>query len=1085
MLIVITSVVLVTLPSASVIYAFTKNKVLANEANTLVAETRTIVASHSRNLEDAEPSLKALAYQLGKSLASPPQAGEAAEFGQLVQHDPDHAWRSQRRSFDGTREAGMFLPPDAPLDAAQKTLHLRSKRIMDVFGGSVVAPFSNVWLLTHGKTEIIFDHGVPDFALIMAADTDYTGTLWMTLGDPAVNAGRGVRWTPPLFDPVPKSWMVSAVLPVDVNGRWIGTIGHDIYLNNVFPTLFERAQRYKGEQHFLLDDQGNFIQAGPWQKELEAKPENYKPDLSREPELSSLIASKLDAEPRAFAQEVSLQGRKYLAIGMIMQPVGWHYFRLLPVDEILAPMRQLFFLLVAMVLASGLLIGFSIEMAVKRNIIVRLQTLAGAVRRYGMGELDARSKIAGDDEIAKTSREFNAMADHLKATLDAIPDLLFDVDLNGRYYEAHSPQQELLAAPREELIGRTVAEVLPADAAELVMAALREAYQTGRSHGKQFELKVPQGSLWFELSVARKSGSNDPVPRFIVLSRDITQRKLAEADLKVAATSFESQEGMMITDANNRILRVNQAFSAITGYSNEEVVGLSPHLLSSDHHDENFYDAMWESIRQTGGWEGEVWNKRKNGEIYPEYLTITAVLDAAGHVTNYVAAFDDITERKAAIEAIKNLAFYDPLTKLPNRRLLLDRLQQSLASSARSRRQGALLFIDLDNFKTLNDTLGHDIGDLLLQQVALRLTGSVREGDTVARLGGDEFVVILEDLSEQLVDAAAQAETIGDKILAALNQPYQLAGNEYRNTPSVGATLFSHHDQSIEELLKQADIAMYQAKKAGRNTLRFFDPKMQETINARVALENELSRALELQQFQLYYQIQVDGAGNALGAEVLLRWIHPERGLIPPDHFIPLAEETGQILPIGLWVLETACAQLGQWQHSALTRHLVLAVNVSAKQFFESDFVQQVQQIISRHAINPERLKLELTESMLVENIEDIIATMNALKTIGIQFSLDDFGTGYSSLQYLKRLPLDQLKIDQSFVRGLNMGSSDKAIVRTIIAMAHSMSLDVIAEGVETAEQKQLLQSKGCDHFQGYLFGRPVPVTQFEALLTR
>jgi diguanylate cyclase (GGDEF)-like protein len=389
-----------------------------------------------------------------------------------------------------------------------------------------------------------------------------------------------------------------------------------------------------------------------------------------------------------------------------------------------------------------------------------------------------------------------------------------------------------------------------------------------------------------------------------------------------------------------------------------------------------------------------------------------------------------------------------------------------LASSARSGREGALLFIDLDNFKSLNDTLGHNIGDLLLQQVAQRLESCVREGDTVARLGGDEYVVMLKDLNADALEAAAQTEVIANKILLSLNQVYQLAEHEYHNSPSIGVTLFNNFYQAKEELLKQADIAMYQAKKSGRNTLRFFDLKMQVAINTRVELERDLNKAIEKQQFQLYYQIQVDSAHRPLGAEALIRWIHPERGLGSPLQFIPLAEETGQILPIGQWVLDTACAQIKTWQQNALTRDLVLAVNVSAKQFRQDDFVAQVQAAVQHNAINPDRLKLELTESMLLDNVEDTIATMSELKKIGVQFSLDDFGTGYSSLQYLKRLPLSQVKIDQSFIRDLATDSNDKAIVRTIIAMAQSLNLDVIAEGVETEEQRQFLLNNGCLKYQ-------------------
>jgi diguanylate cyclase (GGDEF)-like protein/PAS domain S-box-containing protein len=563
------------------------------------------------------------------------------------------------------------------------------------------------------------------------------------------------------------------------------------------------------------------------------------------------------------------------------------------------------------------------------------------------------------------------------------------------------------------------------------------------------------------------------------------ERKQAEIELRIAATAFESQEGMLVTDINHNILRVNSAFTAITGFTAEDVVGKNPRVLQSGQHDANFFTSMWENINATGAWQGEIWNRRKSGEVFPEHLTITAVKDQNSIISNYVATLTDITLRKEAVDKIERLAFYDPLTGLPNRRLLQDRLKPALTSSHRSGRQGALLFIDMDNFKTLNDTLGHDMGDILLQQVAQRLQSCVREGDTVARLGGDEFVVMLEDLSEQSLDTATQTKIIGNKIMAILNQPYQLYTHEYHSTPSIGITLFNGHEQSSEELLKQADIAMYQAKTSGRNALRFFDPKMQATITARVALEADLRIALAENQFELYFQPQVHHSGQIIGAEVLIRWQHTLRGLVSPAEFIPLAEETRLILPIGEWVLKTACAQLKIWEGNEHTRLLQLAVNVSARQFHQADFVEQVSQILNFNAVNPRMLKLELTESLVLDDIDDTIFKMNALRNIGVRFSMDDFGTGYSSLSSLKKLPLDQLKIDQSFVRDISIDLDDAIIVETIIAMANKLNMEVIAEGVETEAQRTFLEQNGCQLFQGYLFSKPVPIKQFELLLKK
>jgi diguanylate cyclase (GGDEF)-like protein len=443
----------------------------------------------------------------------------------------------------------------------------------------------------------------------------------------------------------------------------------------------------------------------------------------------------------------------------------------------------------------------------------------------------------------------------------------------------------------------------------------------------------------------------------------------------------------------------------------------------------------------------------------------------------------DISELNAQRQKIREIAFYDPLTQLPNRRFFMDRLQHALTCCQRSDQHGALLFIDLDNFKNINDTLGHDIGDLLLQLVGQRLGHSVRKSDTVARMGGDEFVIIMENLSEFPHEAVNQVEIFTQKILTILNQPYQLLSNSRHSTPSIGVTMLSNHQITVDELMKQADIAMYSAKKAGRNNIRFFDPDMQAAVEHQSAMEVSLNYALAQQQFMLYYQPQVNKDGAIVGAEVLLRWLHPVNGIINPADFIPVAEETGLIIPIGLWVLETACHQLKRWESDTDTTALHLAINVSSRQFQHPDFVEQVTSVIYKSGIKPTQLKLELTESMVLGNINEIIDRMQALKKLGVKFSMDDFGTGHSSLSSLKKLPLDQLKIDQSFVQDIACDHDSAIIVQTIIAMASNLGMDVIAEGVETDEQRNFLNEHHCLNFQGYLFGKPVPVDQFEQLL--
>lgn len=714
------------------------------------------------------------------------------------------------------------------------------------------------------------------------------------------------------------------------------------------------------------------------------------------------------------------------------------------------------------------------------------QALAALELKYQNLLADAEHQASEMTQSLRDSEE------RLRMTLRCAPDAVFIFEQDGRIVYVNDNVIDLLGFDRDALYVMTVFD--------LVAPGWRPAYrQEIRKILADNERHV------YEIYLVRKDRSKIPMELNAVLlpngriygsCRDITERKSAQRALQDSQENLQRllnsvAEGIYGVDTNGECTFVNAAFLRILGYTDaSEVVGQRVHpLIHHTHADGRPYSGrdckMYVAFKSMQAIHvvDEVFWRRDGTAIPVEYWSHPIVRN--GVVLGAVATFLDITERKLTEQKIHQLAFYDALTSLPNRRLLLDRLNQAFAVSDRNARYGALMFLDLDHFKTLNDTKGHEMGDLLLVEVARRLQQCVRDGDTVARLGGDEFVVVLEMLSGNVNEAVIQAELVGEKMRAALNLPYQLNKHAHSTTPSIGIVLFLGHQESIDNLLRYADTAMYQAKAAGRNAIRFYDPDMQAALEARVKLESELRSALAKQQFRLFYQIQVDSRRQPIGAEVLLRWMHPEGGLVPPLQFIPLCEENGLILPIGLWVLQTACAQLKAWQNSVLTRDLVLAVNVSARQFRQSDFIAQIQRVLLESGAKPFLLKLELTESIVLENVEDTIKKMREIKLLGVSFSMDDFGTGYSSLQYLKRLPLDQIKIDQSFVRDITTDPNDAAIVQTVIAMTEALGLNVIAEGVETEAQLDFLNLRGCHAHQGYLFSKPVPVEQFELLLYR
>jgi diguanylate cyclase (GGDEF)-like protein/PAS domain S-box-containing protein len=735
-----------------------------------------------------------------------------------------------------------------------------------------------------------------------------------------------------------------------------------------------------------------------------------------------------------------------------------------------------------------------IEQAMPFDEQVQIITAAGSklsVRTIGEALSDAQGKVVGIQGVMqdladheRLKNESPGVTMRLSTTLASSKEAFVTLDHEGCFNHVNAAAEQLLLRSSGELLGRPLWRELDDRADGRLEVEIRSALEG--SPGIEFEDFVARLGKWLQVRAY-------PLEKGVALYlRDVTVTRQAQEQMLLLQTSISRlSDTVLITEAPNhadpvqRIVFVNDAFERLTGYSRQEVMGQTPRMFQGKNTQRLELDRIRSALLQGKPVRAELINYKKSGQAFWLELDIIPVEHFSRGVTHWVSVARDITERRAAVDEIEHLAHYDALTQLPNRKLLMDRLEGALTRDDSSASIGALMLIDLDHFKVLNDTLGHAKGDLLLQQVATRLAGCLRLGDTVARLGGDEFVVMLEDLGLSEPSATACAGKVGMKVLATLSEPYELAGHQHHGTCSMGITCFGQRKESVGDLLKQADLAMYQAKAAGRNTLCFFDPLMQAAANANAAVSSELRQGLHDGQFVLYYQPQVGNNNKMFAVEALIRWQHPQRGLVLPGEFIAQAEENGLILPLGSWVLEAACAQLAVWAKKSETAHLCIAVNVSALQFRNPEFVDLVMRIITQAGIAASRLKLELTESLLAKDMEITIAKLGMLKKMGVTLAIDDFGMGYSALSYLKHLPLDQLKIDRSFVKDLLTDPNDAAIARTIIGLAQSLGLEVIAEGVENEAQRALLARFGCECYQGYYYCQPLPIDELELFMAK
>lgn len=836
-----------------------------------------------------------------------------------------------------------------------------------------------------------------------------------------------------------------AIAPVLEDGRVLGALALQIKLSTLMPVVADRTGLGHTGETVLAIREGDFVRYTAPLAKVPGEPFSVTRSMS---ELAPPMKLALAGE---YGRGLTLDyvGEAIAASWRYLPALGWGMVVKIDRAEALAALhaRQ-----------RTTILAFSIFLLVS----------ALAALLLGRRFIRSESIIAAQEALYRGM--FNSMNDGV---------VLYRPDETGTRFtilDINPAGEKITCVRRQNILGKHAGEVFPGLEASGILPAFRRVTRTGVVESvKLTRYQDSRLELWVENDVLRLPGGE-----ILSVFKDVTERHRAEEALQLYANIFEhSGEAIMVTDHANRIIEVNPAFTRQTGYALEEIRGKNPRLLSSGRTPEETYQLMWTALQETGYWQGELWDRNRDGEVYPKWASISAIRDENDVLTHYIASFTDISERKAAEARIEHLAHHDSLTGLFNRYNLEIRLSQAVLSARREHECLAVMFIDLDRFKVINDTLGHQVGDLLLVEVAQRLRACIRESDIAARQGGDEFVVVLSAMS-----GPEDASNVASKILQTLSLPYQIGADVLHSTPSIGISVFPEDGEDAGTLMKNADTAMYHAKAQGRNNLQYFTAAMNDAANERLLLERELREAIDAGQLLLHYQPQfaandTQETARPVAVEALVRWAHPERGLISPARFIPVAEETGLIIPIGDWVLREACRQLAEWKTLGIGPRRV-AVNLSAHQLRNPDLVVSVASTMAQYGLSRDELELEITESVAMTDPEAAVEKLRALRDLGVTLAIDDFGTGYSSLAYLKRLPIQVLKLDREFVRDIEVDENDAAISAATLALAHSLGLQVVAEGIETPGQSQFLRQHGCDLLQGYLYGKPCPAAEWK-----